>query len=410
MILIADSTGNLSQLLKQCTARVQRHVNCSSFEAALESLRHLDVRMAIVAQNLADRHGFELLSHLAFHFPTLPVIFVADDSRKETIISAMRRGARDFLEWPFDTSDLLNAIRRITALSSVRASPDAEPGDMNIAGDIRGEDGRSPSPNTPYRRHDIEAFFLGTFQVTIAGQPLRHWTSRKGKSLFAFLLYNDSKPIFREVLLEMFWPKIFPESARNCLNVTIHHIRQKIQGTAIQKDVVLLSNDCYLINPELRIASDVKHFLSHWNRSRFLQLDNRPGSAMTELELAASVYKSDFMIDEISEEWVLPQREKLCDIYLEVLENLSRIYSLNGKPKTAIEICSAILERDDCREKIHRRLMLCYHRIGNRDQALRQFHKCSWILKRELDVKPSSKTIELYKKIRDDTPLFYSKD
>ncbi len=254
--------------------------------------------------------------------------------------------------------------------------------------------------------YDIEASFFGEFRTTIAGRQIRHWASRKGKSIWAFLLYNDSKPIFREALLEMFWPKVFPESARNCLNVTIHHIRQKIQGTGIRKDVVLFSNDCYLINPELRISSDVRHFLSHWNRSRFLQSDNRPGPAVSELELAASIYEGDFIQDEICEEWVLPQREKLREVYLEALENLSRIYSLNGKPKTAIEICSSILEKDDCREKVHRRLMLCYHRVGNRDQALRQFHKCSLILKRELEVKPSSKTIELYHKVRDDILLF----
>lgn len=404
MILIADRTGNLSKLLKQCTDPERSHVNCESFEAALNALHKRQVRMAIVTPDLVDRHGFELLSHLALHYPALPVIFVAEDSRKEMIISAMRRGARDFLEWPFDAPHLSAAIRRIEALSSKRVDPGFAVSGMGAAEDAEGHHGRPPpAPNVSY---DIEVFFFGTFRATIAGRPIRHWTSRKGKSIFAFLLYNDSKPTFREALLEMFWPKVFPESARNCLNVTIHHIRQQIQGTGIRKDVILCSNDCYLINPDLRISADVKRFLSHWNRSRFLQSDNRPGPAVNELELAASNYAGDFIQDEACEEWVLPQREKLRETYLEVLENLSRIYSLNGKPKTAIDICRSILEKDDCREKVHRRLMLCYHRVGSRDQALRQFHKCSKILKRELEVKPSSKTVELYKKIQDDTPLF----
>lgn len=407
MILIADRTGNLSKLLKQCTGPDLSHVNCESFETALNAVHKLQVRMAIVTQNLVDRHGFELLSHLALHFPALPVIFVSEDSRKETIISAMRRGARDFLEWPFDASHLLTAIRRIEALSPKRVAPGFAIKDMDTAEDAESHQGRPPP--TPDMSYDIEAFFFGTFRATIAGKSIRHWPSRKGKSILAFLLYNDLKPIFREALLEIFWPKVFPESARNCLNVTIHHIRQKIQVTGIQKDVILFSDDCYLINPELRISLDVKRFLSHWNRSRFLQTDNRPGPAMNELELAASIYQGDFIQDEVCEEWVLPQREKLREIYLEVLENLSRIYSLNGKPKTAIEICRSILEKDDCREKVHRRLMLCYHRVGSRDQALRQFQKCSKILKRELEVKPSSKTVELYQKIRDDTPLFPNK-
>jgi len=408
MILIADRTGNLSNLLKQSTGPALSHVDCESFEDALKALHKLQVRMAVVTQNLVDRHGFELLSHLALHFPALPIIFVSEDSRKETIISAMRRGARDFLEWPFDASQLLTAIRRIEALSPKRVAPGFGIKDMDAAEDAEGHHGRSPAARD--MSYDIEAFFFGEFRTSIAGRPIRHWPSRKGKSILAFLLYNDSKPIFREALLEMFWPKVFSESSRNCLNVTIHHIRQKIQVTGIQKDVILFSNDCYLINPELRISLDVKRFLNHWNRSRFLQTDNRPGPAVNELELAASIYRGDFIQDETSEEWVLPQREKLREIYLQVLESLSRIYSLNGKPKTAIEICTAILEKDDCREKVHRRLMLCYHRVGNRDQALRQFKKCSTILKRELEAKPSSKTLELYKKIKDDIPLFSYKE
>jgi len=410
MILIADKTGRLSKLFKQRPDLERSHVNCDSFAAAMNALDKLQVSMAIVAQNLLDRHGFELLSHLSRHFPLLPVIYVSEDSRKETIISAMRRGARDFLEWPFDASDLLTAVRRIEASSSGRVAPGSAIKDIGATEGPENGHGRPPPPLAAGVTYDIEASFFGEFRTTIAGRQIRHWASRKGKSILAFLLYNDSKPIFREALLEMFWPKVFPESARNCLNVTIHHIRQKIQGTGIRKDVVLFSNDCYLINPELRISSDVRRFLSHWNRSRFLQSDNRPGPAVSELELAASIYQGDFIQDEVCEEWVLPQREKLREVYLEALENLSRIYSLNGKPKTAIEICSSILEKDDCREKVHRRLMLCYHRVGNRDQALRQFRKCSQILKRELEVKPSSKTIELYKKIREDTPMFSYKD
>jgi two-component SAPR family response regulator len=406
MILIADKTGNLSNLFKQCTGPERSHVNCESFEAALNALHKRQARMAIVAPHLVDRHGFELLSHLALHYPALPVIFVAEDSRKETIISAMRRGARDFLEWPFDASHLLTAIRRIEALSPKSAGLGSAVEDMDAAERSGIHQRRPPPPSTPNMSYDIEALFFGTFQATIAGRLIRHWTSKKGKSIFAYLLYNESKPIFKEALLEMFWPKVFPESARNCLNVTIHHIRQKIQGTGIRKDVVLFENDCYLLNPDLKTLTDVKRFLNQWNRSRFLQLDNRPGPAVNEMELAASIYHGDFIQDEFCEEWVLPIREKLREIYLEMLENLSRIYSLNGKPKAAIEICRSILEKDDCREKVHRRLMLCFYRVGNRDQALRQFHKCSKILKRELEVKPSSKTIELYKKIQDDTPLF----
>ncbi len=135
MILIADKTGRLSKLFKQRPDLERSHVNCESFAAAMNALDILQVSMAIVAQNLLDRHGFELLSHLSRHFPLLPVIYVSEDSRKETIISAMRRGARDFLEWPFDASDLLTAVRRIETSSPRRVAPSSANKDMGATDD-----------------------------------------------------------------------------------------------------------------------------------------------------------------------------------------------------------------------------------------------------------------------------------
>ena len=194
MILIADRTGNLSKVLKQCTGPELSHVNCESFETALNALQKLQVRMAIVTQNLVDRHGFELLSHLALHFPALPVIFVSEDSRKETIISAMRRGARDFLEWPFDASDLFTAIQRIEESSPERVASGFAVKHTGAVEEPQRHQGRPPPPLAAGVTYDIEASFFGEFRTTVAGRQIRHWASRKGKSIWAFLLYNDSNP------------------------------------------------------------------------------------------------------------------------------------------------------------------------------------------------------------------------
>ena len=106
------------------------------------------------------------------------------------------------------------------------------------------------------------------------------------------------------------------------------------------------------------------------------------------------------MEEDLYEDWTVSERENLKEIYLEILENLSRLYSMDGKPDVAIDLCKSILEKDNCREQVHRRLMLCYHRTGKRDHAIRQFHKCSKIIKTELEVNPSRETSELYEKIK----------
>jgi DNA-binding SARP family transcriptional activator len=51
------------------------------------------------------------------------------------------------------------------------------------------------------------------------------------------------------------------------------------------------------------------------------------------------------------------------------------------------------------REEWHRALMLAYRASGERALALRQFHACRSVLRRELGVEPSPETQELYRRV-----------
>ena len=108
------------------------------------------------------------------------------------------------------------------------------------------------------------------------------------------------------------------------------------------------------------------------------------------------------MEEELYDEWASMERENFREMYLAVLDRLSENYVFSNQCTPAARLCEEILEKDDCREDIHRRLMLCYYRMGCRDKALRQFKKCSEILKAELEVEPTKPTRQLYDEIRND--------
>ena len=59
------------------------------------------------------------------------------------------------------------------------------------------------------------------------------------------------------------------------------------------------------------------------------------------------------------------------------------------------------MEKENCSEDIYRRLMVCYYHIGQRDKSLKLYKKCAKVLKDELEVKQTNKTIELYGKIKE---------
>ena len=200
--------------------------------------------------------------------------------------------------------------------------------------------------------------------------------------------------------MDKFWPYSSSESARNCLNVTLHNIRKSFSSYKSTDDLIVFSNDCYYINPEVPIWVDSKQLRHHWTQAliheRSLSLEN----SKTELEQALQYYNGDFLQDYIYEEWTSLERENLKEIYLAILDKLSSYYVQHDQLLTSAEFCNRILAKDPCREDIHRRLIDTYDKLDQRDMAVKQFEKCRKILKTELEIDPSSSTLSLIKSIR----------
>ena len=86
--------------------------------------------------------------------------------------------------------------------------------------------------------------------------------------------------------------------------------------------------------------------------------------------------------------------------YCYVLDRLSAHYSAAGKYKISQHYCRKLLEKDNCREDIHRRMMHCLYRTGHRDLAVKQYHKCEAALLKTLDILPGQATRDLLEEIK----------
>jgi DNA-binding SARP family transcriptional activator len=234
-------------------------------------------------------------------------------------------------------------------------------------------------------------------------QLIEIWSSRKGKAVFAYLAVNHKRRINRDILMDIFWPNSSPESARNSLNVALHSARRLFYAIDPLHEYILFKDECYFINPDIEMWLDMEEFLHFWRTAQSTEREKGITVALSEYELAAALYKGDFMEEFLYESWSAHDRENLKEIYLVILDRISKHYSLNGKPATAINLCETILEKDNCREDIYRRLMRCYYRSGQRDKALKQFRRCAEVLKAELEVEPTHTTIKLYEQIKQDS-------
>lgn len=246
----------------------------------------------------------------------------------------------------------------------------------------------------------LKVFFFGKFRIIIGDRLIEEWPTHKAKEILAFLLYHRQRPVYRDILMDKFWPNSSLDSARNCLNVTLHGIRTLLQKLDSTIEFIVFKDECYSINPDLEVQADVEDFSQHWRRGRALERERNLELALPEYELAVSLYRGDFMEEDLYESWNEPDRENYKETYLTILDKLSHYYSMNGKPEVAIDLCQQILERDNCREDIYRRLMKSYCRLGKREKALREFQRCEQVLQKEFQVTPTPQTLKLLEQIK----------
>jgi DNA-binding SARP family transcriptional activator len=246
----------------------------------------------------------------------------------------------------------------------------------------------------------LVVYCLGPFLVYQDERPVEDWPSSKGQCIFKYLVTHRERPVAKEVLMELFWPGAHPDAARNNLNVAIYGLRQALRNVRPSFSHVLFQDDCYLLNPDLQIWVDCEAFAEHLKTARALEQRGEGVAAMRQYGAAEALYQGEFLEEDRYEDWLIPQRQRLQDDYLSLLDCLSRYYLDQGDYAACTALCDKMLALEPCCEEAHRRLMRCYSREGPHYLALRQYHLCAETLQREFDVSPTDETLALYRRIR----------
>lgn len=112
---------SLYWLLKAAELETRVSSTLAEFAASYEADRP---GCLILDLQLPDGNGIKFLSEFSGHYPSLPVIFITAFGDVATAVRAMRSGAIDFLEKPFDEKVLLDRVRE--ALQIRRSESEAK--------------------------------------------------------------------------------------------------------------------------------------------------------------------------------------------------------------------------------------------------------------------------------------------
>jgi two-component system response regulator FixJ len=104
----AAARDSLSFLLSSADINVATHESARSF---LKLLPQLDVGCVVTDVRMPEMTGIEMLREIRSRGLTFPVIVITGHGDIPLAVSAMRLGAADFLEKPFDDATVLAAVK-----------------------------------------------------------------------------------------------------------------------------------------------------------------------------------------------------------------------------------------------------------------------------------------------------------
>ena len=112
-ILVIDDKDSMREMLKAALSAEGYDVeteDCGDAGIARTKEKHYDV--VLTDLKMPDISGMDVLSRVKAHDPDSAIIVMTAYGTIETAVEAMKRGAFDFLQKPFDTSHLHMVIER----------------------------------------------------------------------------------------------------------------------------------------------------------------------------------------------------------------------------------------------------------------------------------------------------------
>ena len=246
----------------------------------------------------------------------------------------------------------------------------------------------------------LRIFTMGRFGLTIAGEGLNvdSWKRKQAVIVLKCLANQLGRPVHRERLIEWLWPDTDPERGWERLKVTISFLRGKLRTAGAQEEIIKTIGQSYVLRSDA-VWVDSNIFGTLVNQGwKFLKEGNLL-DARTQFEEAESLYRGEYLEDELYADWCAEERERLREVYLQLLSGMAKYYTEDGMFLEAAQICRKALVNDPCRESFLRTLLESLASLGQIDWAIVQFENWSRSLYEEFGLEPTHETMRIYQRL-----------
>jgi predicted ATPase/DNA-binding SARP family transcriptional activator len=237
---------------------------------------------------------------------------------------------------------------------------------------------------------------LGGLTVQVGEYTIERFRSHKASALLSYLALNLSRHHARELLLELFWPEMKPQAARDNLSTMLSLLRRQLQTPDVPADRLLLTDYQNIrLNPET-VATDVDEF------EQLLKAATRAEEAEVRrslLERAIGLYRGD-LLPTCYEEWAIQEQARLKTRYGDALQQWTAALAQAGDLEAALIAAQRARQADPFREETYQAQIWLNAVLGRPALALETYRELEQFFRSELGISPSTATRALAERLR----------
>ncbi len=247
--------------------------------------------------------------------------------------------------------------------------------------------------------NSLRVALLGPVRVVARGEDVTDRIRARPLSLLKALAGRHPSGLPRDVLAEILWPKSDPPAAYVSLKVATHNLRRSLGSEARDEhDWIRAHGGIYRLSEDVWV--DSVEFERQIAAGKEADAVRDVRTAQRHYRAALSLYRGDYLEDDIYDDWALLTRERLRDLHLHALGRLAATAAAEHDYLPAIEYAHEIITNDPCREDIYQILLLAHGALGQFSRVDAWYAVARQTVERELGRELGQKTIDIYRRLR----------
>ena len=237
----------------------------------------------------------------------------------------------------------------------------------------------------------LSLHLLGEFRAVYGDRAMTTLTAPHVQLVLARLVLHPGLAQPRAHLAALLWPDSSEAQARTNLRKRLHELRRAL--------------------PDAERFLDARGQTLSWRADAPYRLDvsefeaaARRAEAPAEIARALDLYRGDLLPGHY-DEWVLTERDRLRQAVARLLERGIAAGEDARDYPTALGYARRLRDHDPLHEAAYQALIRLHALAGDRVAAVRAYHDCVAVLRRELGMEPSRETRDLYERVLASRPL-----